>query len=170
VGSWLGLTQAQLSRIENGRAPEELTKLVRYAQILGIPGDLLWFALPDDKTARAAPRPGSPLVFAASIGSRTGRPFTIADTENTRGEPGILRVGDCERPPGSAADRRGEYQGRTWPRRRPGRLVVGQGEPQQVAGNAEDLCIPYELGEFFGCAAVFDPAELGLGQAEPATY
>ncbi len=37
VGNWLGLTQAQLSRIENGRAPEELTKLVRWAQILGVP-------------------------------------------------------------------------------------------------------------------------------------
>jgi transcriptional regulator with XRE-family HTH domain len=48
VGNWLGLTQAQLSRIENGRAPEELSKLIRYAQILGIPGELLWFKLPDD--------------------------------------------------------------------------------------------------------------------------
>ena len=35
-GGDVGLTQAQLSRIENGRAPEELTKLIRYAQILGI--------------------------------------------------------------------------------------------------------------------------------------
>jgi hypothetical protein len=48
VGNWLGLTQAQLSRIENGRAPEELTKLVAWAQILGIPGELLWFKLPDE--------------------------------------------------------------------------------------------------------------------------
>jgi transcriptional regulator with XRE-family HTH domain len=48
VGGWLGLTQAQLSRIENGRAPEELTKLIRYAQILGIPSHLLWFALPGE--------------------------------------------------------------------------------------------------------------------------
>jgi transcriptional regulator with XRE-family HTH domain len=48
VGNWLGLTQAQLSRIENGRAPEELSKLIRYAQILGISGELLWFKLPDD--------------------------------------------------------------------------------------------------------------------------
>src|SRR5260370_13839359 len=53
VGGWLGLTQAQLSRIENGRAPEELTKLIRYAQILGIPPKLLWFALP-------AESPGTP--------------------------------------------------------------------------------------------------------------
>ena len=48
VGNWLSLTQAQLSRIENGRAPEELTKLVCWAQILGIPGELLWFKLPDE--------------------------------------------------------------------------------------------------------------------------
>ena len=53
IGNWLGLTQAQLSRIENGRAPEELSKLVRYAQILGIPGELLWFKLPEV----AAPAP-----------------------------------------------------------------------------------------------------------------
>ncbi len=48
VGNWLGLTQAQLSRIENGRAPEELTKLVCWARTLGIPGELLWFRLPDE--------------------------------------------------------------------------------------------------------------------------
>ena len=34
VGNWLSLTQAQLSRTENGRAPEELTKLVRWAPAL----------------------------------------------------------------------------------------------------------------------------------------
>jgi transcriptional regulator with XRE-family HTH domain len=54
VGGWLGLTQAQLSRIENGRAPEELSKLVRYAQILGIPGELLWFKLPDEADSGAS--------------------------------------------------------------------------------------------------------------------
>jgi len=46
VGTWLGLTQAQLSRIEKGPAPEQLSKLVRWAQVLGIPGELLWFKLP----------------------------------------------------------------------------------------------------------------------------
>lgn len=48
VGNWLALTQAQLSRIENGRAPEELTKLVCWARTLSIPGELLWFKLPDE--------------------------------------------------------------------------------------------------------------------------
>lgn len=53
VGNWLGLTQAQLSRIENGRAPEELSKLVCWAQILHIPGELLWFKLPEETSAGA---------------------------------------------------------------------------------------------------------------------
>lgn len=54
VGNWLGLTQAQLSRIENGRAPEELTKLVCWARILAIPGELLWFKLPGEADGVAA--------------------------------------------------------------------------------------------------------------------
>ncbi|MGY4103603.1 XRE family transcriptional regulator [Nocardia sp. R16R-3T] len=46
VAGWLGLTQAQLSRIETGTAPELLSKLTRWAQTLGIPEELLWFKLP----------------------------------------------------------------------------------------------------------------------------
>ncbi|WP_242670037.1 helix-turn-helix domain-containing protein [Mycobacterium decipiens] len=52
VSSWLGLTQAQLSRIEKGPAPERLSKLVHFAQVLGIPGELLWFKLPDHHNSR----------------------------------------------------------------------------------------------------------------------
>jgi transcriptional regulator with XRE-family HTH domain len=48
VGGWLGLTQPQLSRIESGRAIEDLGRLIRWAQILGIPPGLLWFKLPDE--------------------------------------------------------------------------------------------------------------------------
>jgi transcriptional regulator with XRE-family HTH domain len=62
VGNWLGLTQAQLSRIENGRAPEELTKLVCWAHILGVPGELLWFKLPDDRLNDSAAYPSPPTV------------------------------------------------------------------------------------------------------------
>jgi transcriptional regulator with XRE-family HTH domain len=54
VGTWLGVTQAQLSRLEKGRAPEEISKLIRYAQILGIPADLLWFKLPEQSPAAVA--------------------------------------------------------------------------------------------------------------------
>lgn len=46
VANWLELTQAQLSRIEKGPAPEQLSKLVRWAQILDIPAELLWFKMP----------------------------------------------------------------------------------------------------------------------------
>lgn len=51
VANWFDLTQTQLSRIENGPAPEIMSKLTRYAQILAIPGELLWFKLPDDPGA-----------------------------------------------------------------------------------------------------------------------
>jgi len=53
VGGWLGglkkpLTQPQMSRIENGLATEDLRRLVPWARMLGIPGELLWFKLPDE--------------------------------------------------------------------------------------------------------------------------
>jgi transcriptional regulator with XRE-family HTH domain len=71
VGNWLGLTQAQLSRIENGRAPEELTKLVRWAQILGIPADLLWFELPDEPGTKAATRSPRALALPVILNGRS---------------------------------------------------------------------------------------------------
>jgi hypothetical protein len=48
IGNWLGLTQVQVGRIEKGRAPDEMSKLIAWARILSIPGDLLWFKLPHD--------------------------------------------------------------------------------------------------------------------------
>ncbi|MBM0256496.1 helix-turn-helix domain-containing protein [Micromonospora sp. 4G55] len=46
VASWVGLTQAQLSRIENGPALAHLDRLVQWAEVLRVPADRLWFALP----------------------------------------------------------------------------------------------------------------------------
>jgi transcriptional regulator with XRE-family HTH domain len=46
VGSWLGITQAQLSRIENGKPIHDLRRLIDWAQTLGIPGSYLWFDVP----------------------------------------------------------------------------------------------------------------------------
>lgn len=46
VAGWLKLTQGQLSRLENGAAPEQLSKLIYWARTLAVPGDLLWFKLP----------------------------------------------------------------------------------------------------------------------------
>src|SRR6266851_855582 len=75
VGNWLGLTQTQLSRIENGKAPEELSKLIRWAQILGIPCTLLWFKLPEQRkeiviangAALACSEPAADALDAPSI-------------------------------------------------------------------------------------------------------
>jgi transcriptional regulator with XRE-family HTH domain len=43
----MGITQAQLSRIENGPPIVHLDRLAQWARVLRIPADLLWFALPD---------------------------------------------------------------------------------------------------------------------------
>lgn len=45
VANWLGLTQAQLSRIESGPAPQDLGKLTSWAHSLRVPASLLWFKL-----------------------------------------------------------------------------------------------------------------------------
>ena len=47
VAVWVGITQAQLSRIENGPPLVHLDRLTQWARALHIPADRLWFALPD---------------------------------------------------------------------------------------------------------------------------
>jgi len=46
VGGWLNLTQAQISRIENGPPIRHLDSLAHWAKALRIPPYLLWFRLP----------------------------------------------------------------------------------------------------------------------------
>jgi transcriptional regulator with XRE-family HTH domain len=79
VANWLHVTQAQLSRIEKGPSPDELSKLIHWAQILGVPAELLWFKLPepvaplDDQAPvtidAVSPEPGGtvPQVPAATV-------------------------------------------------------------------------------------------------------
>ena len=66
VGRWLGLTQAQVSRIEQGQQIKDLDRLIRWAQILHIPGEYLWFKLPGqqctDKPEAALASPNSDVV------------------------------------------------------------------------------------------------------------
>jgi len=46
LGSWLCLSQAQVSRIESGRTPvTDLEKLTRWSVVVGIPNSTLWFTL-----------------------------------------------------------------------------------------------------------------------------
>ncbi|MET8277279.1 hypothetical protein [Micromonospora sp. NPDC005174] len=57
VAGWLGITQAQLSRVENGPPLVHLDRLAHWARLLGIPASCLWFGLPgqpyrvDDRAA-----------------------------------------------------------------------------------------------------------------------
>jgi hypothetical protein len=51
VGGWLGLTQAQVSRIENGPPVRHLDSLAHWARTLRIPPPLLWFKLPPGTAA-----------------------------------------------------------------------------------------------------------------------
>jgi transcriptional regulator with XRE-family HTH domain len=48
VAGWLGVTQGQLSRIENGPAVVHLDRLIQWARLLGMPSSCLWFTLPED--------------------------------------------------------------------------------------------------------------------------
>ncbi len=52
VAGWMGQTQAQLSRLENGPPLRNLDRLTAWALLLGMPRHLLWFSLPADE-----PRP-----------------------------------------------------------------------------------------------------------------
>ncbi|WP_152991207.1 helix-turn-helix transcriptional regulator [Frankia sp. R43] len=53
LGAWFGLTQAQISRIESGPPIRDLDRLVRWAAILKLPPELLWFDLPGQPRAAA---------------------------------------------------------------------------------------------------------------------
>jgi DeoR/GlpR family transcriptional regulator of sugar metabolism len=59
VGRWLELDQSRLSRLEGGKPPDQLGKLLRWSRTLHIPNDLLWFALEPEASASSywpAPR------------------------------------------------------------------------------------------------------------------
>jgi hypothetical protein len=57
LGDWLGLTQAQVSRIENGQPIRNLDTLAHWARVLQIPAELLWFKLPPGQnSAESAPQ------------------------------------------------------------------------------------------------------------------
>lgn len=54
LGRWLGLTQAQVSKLEKGKPEQNLEALRTYARILNIPQHMLWFDLPGQSRLRLA--------------------------------------------------------------------------------------------------------------------
>jgi hypothetical protein len=69
VGGWLGLTQAQLSRVEGGPAITDLSKLVPWARTLKIPSQR--FKLPDAPSETEDALPAAP---PAGVGDQTSVP------------------------------------------------------------------------------------------------
>lgn len=55
LGSWLGLTQAQVSRIESGPPIRDLDRLTHWTRTLRIPTHLLWFDLPGERRSPSSP-------------------------------------------------------------------------------------------------------------------
>ncbi|WP_255292763.1 DNA-binding protein [Micromonospora sp. WMMA1996] len=51
MAGWFGITQAQLSRVENGPPMVHLDRLVHWARVLRIPAHRLWFDLPSSERA-----------------------------------------------------------------------------------------------------------------------
>jgi tetratricopeptide (TPR) repeat protein len=68
VARWMGLTQAQLSRIENGPAIKDLDKLIQWAELLQIPPHLLWFHLPKRRgVTTSMPLSGHPTILTTPV-------------------------------------------------------------------------------------------------------
>ncbi|GAA3049399.1 helix-turn-helix domain-containing protein [Actinokineospora globicatena] len=66
LGRWLGLTQAQVSKAEKGKPELNLEVLRRYALVLQIPKDLLWFDFPGEKRRTSATTLGSATMDSAT--------------------------------------------------------------------------------------------------------
>lgn len=99
LGRWLGLTQAQVSKLENGKPEENLGTLRAYAEILSIPQYVLWFDLPGQTriNARSAvravsiPAPSLLIPQEASLSNTIGTISPIDTNIIDDGGP-ILRV------------------------------------------------------------------------------
>lgn len=63
LGRWLGLTQAQVSKLENGKPEQNLDILRHYAKVLHLPQHMLWFDFPGQSRLTVAQRPASPAGY-----------------------------------------------------------------------------------------------------------
>lgn len=65
LGRWLGLTQAQVSKLENGKPEQNLETLRNYAKALHLPQNLLWFDFPGQSRLNPSRASGSLIVPAS---------------------------------------------------------------------------------------------------------
>lgn len=73
LGRWLGLTQAQVSKLENGKPERNLDNLINYARALHLPEHLLWFKFPGQKL-RMPQSPSTTQVVTAPNGLVVSQP------------------------------------------------------------------------------------------------
>lgn len=74
LGQWLGISQAQVNRIENGADPKHIDTLTHWARVLRIPPELLWFDLPDQRRTKAA---SVSELFEPDAHGADGSPLTL---------------------------------------------------------------------------------------------
>ncbi len=82
LGQWIGLTQPQVSRIENGSPIRNLDTLAYWARTLRIPAELLWFRLLGDTGQLVVPASAGTLELPAGLSS-IGVPNGTAAIEPT---------------------------------------------------------------------------------------
>lgn len=83
AAAWVGITQARLSRIENGSGVSNISKLTQWASVLRIPPDLLWFAM-----SKASAQPSGRLAAESADQEAT------CHIASTRDRQGAARVAD----------------------------------------------------------------------------
>jgi helix-turn-helix protein len=77
VGVWLGLSQAQVSRIENGPPRRDRQWLTSIAEVLAIPAQLLWFH-PDHSPATVAPSHGIASLRVVGSAAKDSNPVPVS--------------------------------------------------------------------------------------------
>ncbi|WP_091107562.1 helix-turn-helix domain-containing protein [Micromonospora citrea] len=94
VAGWLGITQAQLSRVENGPPIMHMDRLAHWAKVLGIPAPLLWFASPSAPlSARTTPADSD-----QSMATDEGRRALLAGIAAVAAGAGLLKAAPAPRP------------------------------------------------------------------------
>lgn len=78
AAKWVGITQAQLSRIENGSPIVHLDRLIQWALTLRVPVSMLWFSLPPSPVAANSPSNDDTLSILGVAPKETDTSATVA--------------------------------------------------------------------------------------------
>lgn len=89
IAGWVGITQAQLSRIESGSPIVHLDRLIQWARVLRIPAGLLWFRLPEDADA---PEPTLDAPEEITSSALTESPDLVVMRVRLHGEDVLVRI------------------------------------------------------------------------------